>query len=145
MMTIWLPDLAARSGPRYLALVEALAEDVASGALPAGQRLPPQRDLAFRLGVTVGTVGRAYALAAQRGLVAGEVGRGTYVRARQAGATCYHTFIRLVICPRGEFLVGGKKKAPNLMWRAMGEGGINIIRSNWDRLGHIRCTNLMYS
>jgi DNA-binding transcriptional MocR family regulator len=85
-MTIWLPDLAARSGPRYLALVEALAEDVASGALPAGQRLPPQRDLAFRLGVTVGTVGRAYALAAQRGLVAGEVGRGTYVRARQAGA-----------------------------------------------------------
>jgi DNA-binding transcriptional MocR family regulator len=85
-MTIWAPDLAARAGPRYLALVEALAEDVAAGVLPEGQRLPPQRDLAYRLGVTVGTVGRAYALAAQRGLVAGEVGRGTYVRARQAGA-----------------------------------------------------------
>jgi DNA-binding transcriptional MocR family regulator len=85
-MTIWLPDVAARPGPRYLALADALAEDVARGVLPEGHRLPPQRDLAFRLGVTVGTVSRAYALAAQRGLVGGEVGRGTYVRARPAGA-----------------------------------------------------------
>ncbi len=86
-MTIWSPDLAARSGPRYLALAEAIAEDVASGVLAAGLRLPPQRDLAYRLEVTVGTVGRAYALAAQRGLVGGEVGRGTYVRARQGPAS----------------------------------------------------------
>ena len=85
-MTIWSPDLTARAGPRYLALAEALAEDVASGRLPEGGRLPPQRDLAYRLGVTVGTVSRAYALAAQRGLIGGEVGRGTYVRARPAAA-----------------------------------------------------------
>ena len=40
------------------------------------------------LGVTIGTIGRAYALAGQRGLVAGEVGRGTYVleRGPQASA-----------------------------------------------------------
>jgi DNA-binding transcriptional MocR family regulator len=79
-MTMWLPELAARPGPRYRALVDALAEDVADGRLPAGTRLPPQRDLAYRLGVTVGTVGRAYSLAAERGLVIGEVGRGTFVR-----------------------------------------------------------------
>ena len=44
-----------------------------------GQKLPPQRDLAYDLGVTVGTIGRAYALIRQRGLVSGEVGRGTFV------------------------------------------------------------------
>src|SRR5690606_21566023 len=80
-MTMWNPDLAGRPGPRYRALLEALAEDILEGRLPAGARLPPQRDLAWRLGVTVGTVGRAYALAAQRGLISGEVGRGTFVRA----------------------------------------------------------------
>jgi DNA-binding transcriptional MocR family regulator len=80
-MTIWSPQLDGRAGPRYRALVEALAQDVAEGRVAAGTRLPPQRDLAYRLGVTVGTVSRAYALAAERGLVTGEVGRGTFVRA----------------------------------------------------------------
>ena len=83
-MTIWAPDLAARPGPRYRALVDALSEEVAEGLLPEGTRLPPQRDLAYRLGVTLGTVSRAYALAAARGLVTGEVGRGTFVRRRAA-------------------------------------------------------------
>lgn len=78
-MTIWTPDLSARSGPKYQAIAEALAEDIGSGALAAGTRLPPHRDLAWRLGVTVGTVSRAYALAQARGLIAGTVGRGTVV------------------------------------------------------------------
>jgi DNA-binding transcriptional MocR family regulator len=79
-MTMWLPKLAGRPGPRYRALVDALTEEVTDGRLPEGTRLPPQRDLAYRLGVTLGTVSRAYALAAERGLVTGEVGRGTFVR-----------------------------------------------------------------
>jgi DNA-binding transcriptional MocR family regulator len=79
-MTMWVPDLETVPGPRYRALVEALARDLAEGRVAPGMRLPPQRDLAYRLGVTVGTVGRAYALAAERGLVSGEVGRGTFVR-----------------------------------------------------------------
>jgi DNA-binding transcriptional MocR family regulator len=85
---MWLPDLAARPGPRYRALADALAEEVADGRLPEGTRLPPQRDLAYRLGVTVGTVSRAYALAAQQGLVSGEVGRGTFIRGPAAAAGC---------------------------------------------------------
>ncbi len=83
-MTMWAPELERRSGPRYLAIAEALADDVADGRLRPGARLPTQRDLADRLGVTVGTVGRAYAEAAQRGLLSGEVGRGTFVRAQAA-------------------------------------------------------------
>jgi DNA-binding transcriptional MocR family regulator len=81
-MTMWAPELG-RSGPRYLALADAIEHAVVAGDLGTGVRLPPQRDLAFRLGVTVGTVSRAYALVATRGLVSGEVGRGTFVRAHE--------------------------------------------------------------
>jgi DNA-binding transcriptional MocR family regulator len=78
-MSLWIPNLADRSGPVYRVIVEALAEDISSGRLPAGSRLPAHRDLAWRLDVTVGTIARAYAEAARQGLVAGEVGRGTFV------------------------------------------------------------------
>ena len=84
-MTMWEPVLEDREGPRYLAIVEALAEDLAAGALAPGSRLPTHRDLAERLGVTVGTVSRAYAEAARRGLASGEVGRGTFVRGNADG------------------------------------------------------------
>lgn len=86
-MSFWIPDLAGRPGPKYRAIVAALADDVASGALPAGAKLPPQRDLAWRLKVTVGTVARAYAEAERDGLVSGEVGRGTFVRPRPPDLT----------------------------------------------------------
>src|SRR5271156_3590455 len=79
-MTNWMPELSDRNGPRYRAIAEALAEDVRAGRLAAGTQLPTQRDLAWKLQVTIGTVSRAYAEAERRGLIAGEVGRGTYVR-----------------------------------------------------------------
>src|SRR5947208_2143236 len=76
-MTSWLPDLDRFSGPRYRVIAEALAADIRDGRLPPGSRLPTHRDLAWRLHVTVGTVSRAYAEAERRGLIGGEVGRGT--------------------------------------------------------------------
>lgn len=79
-MTIYIPSPNERSAPKYLAIAEAIASDIANGTLQAGHRLPPQRELAYALGVTVGTISRAYSEVAQRGLVSGEVGRGTYVR-----------------------------------------------------------------
>ncbi len=88
-MAEWTPDLADRSGPRYLAIAGALADDIQTGALPAGTRLPTHRELAWQLGVTVGTVSRAYAEATRSGLIAGEVGRGTYVRQPTAAAEAY--------------------------------------------------------
>lgn len=80
-MTSWQPTLESRRGPRYRAIADALAEDIRRGTLPAGARLPTHRELAWRLRLTVGTVTRAYAEAERRGLIAGEVGRGTFVRA----------------------------------------------------------------
>jgi DNA-binding transcriptional MocR family regulator len=78
-MTIWQPDLD-RTKPLYLAIADALLRDVEGGILREGMRLPPQRDLAWKLGVTLGTVTRAYKEAESRGLLEGEVGRGSYVR-----------------------------------------------------------------
>lgn len=78
-MTIWLPELDPE-GPSYLAISRALEADIRSGRLPDGSRLPTHRALARALGVNVGTVSRAYAEARRRGLVSGEVGRGSFVR-----------------------------------------------------------------
>lgn len=77
---MWTPDISAIGGPRYLALASAIAEAINSGELEAGSQLPPQRELAEKLGVTVGTVGRAYMVVKKRELVTGEVGRGTFVK-----------------------------------------------------------------
>lgn len=76
---MWKPRVDRRNGPLYLAVAGSIAQDVQSGRLKAGDRLPPHRDLADHLGVTVTTVTRGYAEAERRGLVRGEVGRGTYV------------------------------------------------------------------
>ena len=80
-MTTWQPDLSAYEGPRYQAIAEAIATDLRQGRLKAGERLPTHRELAYRLGVTVGTVTRGYAEAQRRGLVAGHVGRGSFLAA----------------------------------------------------------------
>jgi DNA-binding transcriptional MocR family regulator len=79
-MTMWLPELDGRKRPVYRAIADAIDDDVQKGALRAGTRLPPHRDLADRLGVTVTTITRAYTEATRRGLIAGHVGRGTFIR-----------------------------------------------------------------
>jgi len=78
-MTIWVPDLSSVSGPIYKAVADALEADIRKGVLCVGDRLPPQRELAYQLGVTLGTVTRAYAEAERRRLVHGETGRGTFI------------------------------------------------------------------
>src|SRR6186997_2578378 len=82
-MTMWLPNLEGRRGPVYRAIADAIDADVEQGNLRAGTRLPPHRDLADHLGVTVTTVTRAYTEAARRGLTSGHVGRGTFIRGRE--------------------------------------------------------------
>ncbi|TKT78159.1 PLP-dependent aminotransferase family protein [Aquamicrobium sp. LC103] len=78
----WIPVLEKQEALRYTAIVEALERDIASGHLHDGTRLLPQRELANHLGVSVGMVSRAYAEAERRGLISGQVGRGTYVSAK---------------------------------------------------------------
>ena len=79
----WTPrlgDAPADGGKRPLErLVAALAEDITSGAVPTGARLPPHRELAYQLGIGLGTVTKAYAALERRGLVHAVRGRGMFV------------------------------------------------------------------
>jgi len=50
-----------------------------SGVLPNGSRLPATRELAGQLGLNRTTVSAAYALLESEGLIAGHVGRGSFV------------------------------------------------------------------
>ncbi|MBN8939339.1 MAG: PLP-dependent aminotransferase family protein [Rhizobiales bacterium] len=75
----WQPRLCETKDQPYERLVGALTEDIAAGTVLAGARLPPHRDLAFRLGIGLGTVTKAYAVLERRGLVQSVRGRGMFV------------------------------------------------------------------
>ncbi|MEU9955746.1 PLP-dependent aminotransferase family protein [Streptomyces sp. NPDC050982] len=65
----------------YRRIADRLAEEILTGRLKAGERLPPQRVFARRRRIAGSTAGRVYGELVRRGLVVGEVGRGTFVRA----------------------------------------------------------------
>lgn len=83
----WHPEISDRKGPRYVVIADAISDALANGQLSGGMQLPTQRELARRLNVTIGTVSRAYQEAEKRGLVSGEVGRGTYIRETAASSS----------------------------------------------------------
>lgn len=74
----FMPSIGS-SRVRYTDIVNNLVDAVEKGSLLPGDRLPPQRSLADKLKIAVGTVTRAYAEAERRGLVMAEVGRGTFI------------------------------------------------------------------
>lgn len=78
-MGFWDRFKTESEGPRYLAIRDALEQAIREGRLAPGRRLPSHRLLARKLGVSVGTVTRAYEEALGRGLISGQVGRGTFV------------------------------------------------------------------
>ncbi|MFJ9899094.1 PLP-dependent aminotransferase family protein [Streptomyces sp. NPDC091280] len=68
----------------YRTVADTVAEEIRSGALRPGDRLPTQRAFARRHGIADSTATRVYQELARRGLTVGEVGRGTFVRATPA-------------------------------------------------------------
>ena len=85
-MAEWTPQLSRLGKPRYLAIADAIAEDIRSGRLAPADRLPPQRKLARRLDIDFTTVARGYVEAQRRGLIESRVGQGTFVRASAQAA-----------------------------------------------------------
>ncbi|NVZ23174.1 PLP-dependent aminotransferase family protein [Pseudomonas costantinii] len=65
---------------RYKSLVDTFAEDIRSGKLSPGTRLPTHRQLAADHGLALVTASRVYTELEAMGLVSGETGRGTFVR-----------------------------------------------------------------
>ncbi|MFD5417283.1 PLP-dependent aminotransferase family protein [Streptomyces sp. NPDC127069] len=65
----------------YRGIADEIAASIADGRLRPGEQLPTQRAFARRHGIAGSTAGRVYRELVRRGLVVGEVGRGTFVRA----------------------------------------------------------------
>ena len=79
--TIALPESGASVHERVAAAVEAA---IAGGRYRAGERLPTHRELARQFSVSIGSVTRAIDALSARGVVRGEIGRGTFVLERAA-------------------------------------------------------------
>ena len=73
-------------GPRATRVYESLRRSIASGELPPGTKLPAHTELAQQFGVAPLTMRMVLGRLAERGLVALEQGRGTFVRARTTAA-----------------------------------------------------------
>src|SRR5512139_1745777 len=63
----------------YQKIVAAVRQDILTGRLSPGERLPTVRHMSMQWGCTVGTVQRAYAELARQGLVVSRSGQGTHV------------------------------------------------------------------
>ena len=79
-MTLWHPDSSLIRRPAYLSLAEQIARAIHDGRLERGSRLPTHRRMADDLALSVQTVSRAYEELIRRGLISGEVGRGSFVQ-----------------------------------------------------------------
>jgi 2-aminoadipate transaminase len=94
------------SEPLYLQIRNLIRGLIHCGDLPAGVRLPPERELAASLGVNRTTVSNAYHELAADGLVEGQVGRGTIVCALPgAGRSSGEDYLPQPL-PWSEYFVG---------------------------------------
>ena len=84
MDTKWAEGLTFRDGPKYMVVKDAILRAIDAGHLAEDAKLPPVRDLAWRLQITPGTVARAYSILTDQQVLRGEVGRGTFVNPRTA-------------------------------------------------------------
>ncbi|MFI4983000.1 MAG: GntR family transcriptional regulator, partial [Nevskiales bacterium] len=83
----WKASLKDSDKPAYLALADAIADDIRSGRLTALDRLPPLRLLARELGLNYTTAARGYAEAQSRGLIDSKAGQGSFIRSTTAALT----------------------------------------------------------
>jgi len=74
------PPSPSKRTTTYETIATELAHAIVSGQYAPGEKLPPHRVMAKRLGVTAATVSRAYASLERRALALARIGDGTYVR-----------------------------------------------------------------
>lgn len=75
----WKPDLKNLKPPFYLSLAQQLEADIRSGKLAPHTQLPPQRELADYLDVSLSTITRVFTICQKKGLLYANVGKGTFV------------------------------------------------------------------
>lgn len=100
--------------PAYLRIAEHLTIEIGTGRLAPGARLPTERILAERYGVSMMTLRKALGLVTERGLIARRQGSGNYVLGDKENVGTYALF-RLEAVPAG----GGLPTADLLSFDAM--------------------------
>jgi len=91
---------SSHSLPIYMRISETLIRDIRAGRLLDGERLPPERDMARRLGVSVGTLRKGLADLAGKGMLDRRHGSGNYIRYGPATDSVY-AFFRLELVGGG--------------------------------------------
>ncbi|WP_260582077.1 PLP-dependent aminotransferase family protein [Sphingopyxis sp. PET50] len=122
----WVPDLSAAPGAKYLAIADGIAAAVETGRLRAGDRLPPQRDLAARLGVDLTTVTKGYEQARQRGLIGARGRAGSFILPQDAiaaGPPPLDTGMNMPPEVAGGSLLAAWERTASALLRAPGAGG----------------------
>ena len=76
----WRPVFDKSKKPYYLSLAVQLEEDIQSGLLLPGTKLPPQRELADFLDLNLSTVAKAFSVCEAKGLLIAKIGKGTFVQ-----------------------------------------------------------------
>src|SRR5581483_12224202 len=77
---------AALDRPLYKQLADKIETAWRDNAVAPGERLPATRELAGQLGLNRTTVSAAYALLEERGVLQGQVGRGSFLLQRAEAA-----------------------------------------------------------
>jgi len=80
--------------PKYIQVSEMLIREIAAGHLVDGARLPPERDMAAGLDISVGTLRKALADLEDKGMLERVQGSGNYVR-QKADVSSVYAFFRL--------------------------------------------------
>ncbi|OXS26078.1 MAG: GntR family transcriptional regulator [Acetobacterium sp. MES1] len=75
----WKPVLNHQVKPLHLSLARQMEQDIKTGKLLPGTKLPPQRELADFLDINVSTVSKACKVCELKGLLSATVGSGTFV------------------------------------------------------------------
>jgi GntR family transcriptional regulator len=91
---------APGSLPMFMQISELLIRDIAAGRLIDGEKLPPEREMAARLGIAVGTLRQALKELVAKGMLVRVQGSGNYIRAVTDPASVYAMF-------RLELVAGG--------------------------------------
>lgn len=86
------PALGQNALPKYIQISEMLIREIAAGHLADGARLPPERDMAADLDISVGTLRKALSDLVEKGMLDRVQGSGNYIRHRGTADSVYAFF-----------------------------------------------------